>query len=401
MELKAVPAHYEDASQLAKYRDAMEARGDERIIMWLVAPLIPPSVREFLTHIGIEFTEIHECEFMRVANMRGVEIHAKPKVLENSKQKDRVPPSELPNASRTTMPKFEGKGRALVAASQKEVTTIPWLTLKEAARRLDCSYRTIRRFVVLGKIESRVGDKRGRNGRYSKEINLASLLDYVRTKYQDTKSLRHPKKRAECSLPESHLTYFSSSSDAGCSTFSDVKQASIPAVQTPKAQKKRERKLEILKPLLDYLANPSTRSRFHQLTLANGEHVANSDMLASYLSEKYGVSRRSVWRWKRMFIEEGRYALARKSRTDKGRSAWAEKNRDLAVLAAMTYMGKTERPAQSMSVAYQALCERAQRQGDKPPSYSTVRAFLSNQAEVSHTMRLLGRARTASTQHRG
>jgi len=98
MELKAVPAHYEDASQLAKYRDAMQARGDERIIMWLVAPLIPPSVREFLTHIGIEFTEIHESEFIRVADLRGVAIHAKPSVIESTKQKVRVSPSKLPSA---------------------------------------------------------------------------------------------------------------------------------------------------------------------------------------------------------------------------------------------------------------------------------------------------------------
>ena len=75
MELKAVPARYEDASQIAKYRDAMQARGDERISMWLVAPLIPPSVRESLAHIGIEFTEIHESEFMRVAALRGVNIN--------------------------------------------------------------------------------------------------------------------------------------------------------------------------------------------------------------------------------------------------------------------------------------------------------------------------------------
>lgn len=83
MELKAVPARYEDASQLAKYRDAMQARGDERIIMWLVAPLIPPSVREFLAHIGIEFTEIHESEFKRVAALREVNIDEKPAVKQH------------------------------------------------------------------------------------------------------------------------------------------------------------------------------------------------------------------------------------------------------------------------------------------------------------------------------
>jgi len=299
------------------------------------------------------------------------------------------------------MAKLDGKGSTLAVASREEIAINPWLTLEEAARRLGRNSRTVQRLVALGKIESRVGTRRGRNGRIPKEIRLSSLLDYARAKYQDTKSLSRPKKRTECSPSESRLTYFTSLTDAGCSTFSDVTQSSIPAAQTAKAQKKRDRKLEIIKPLLDYLANPSKRSRFHEFELANGEHVANADMLVQYLSEQYGVSRTSIWRWKRMFIEQGSLALARKTREDKGSSAWAEKNRDIAVLAAMTYMGKTEKPAQSKSVAYKAVCERAQRQGDKPPSYSTVRAFLSNQAEVSRSMRLLGRARTASKQYHG
>src|SRR5437879_4226021 len=48
MELKAVQARYEDATQLAKYKDELEARGERNIIMWLVAPRIPKTVCEFL-----------------------------------------------------------------------------------------------------------------------------------------------------------------------------------------------------------------------------------------------------------------------------------------------------------------------------------------------------------------
>ncbi len=57
MELKAVTAKYEDATQLAKYRDALLANGTANALMWLVAPSIPRSVRDFLDHIGIEYTE--------------------------------------------------------------------------------------------------------------------------------------------------------------------------------------------------------------------------------------------------------------------------------------------------------------------------------------------------------
>jgi len=74
MELKAVPARYEDASQLAKYRDAMIASGDSKILMWLVATSIPASVREFLDHVGIQYTEIHIAEFKRAAVLHGYQL---------------------------------------------------------------------------------------------------------------------------------------------------------------------------------------------------------------------------------------------------------------------------------------------------------------------------------------
>ena len=72
MELKAVVAKYENASQLAKYKEALEAKGEKNILMWLVAPQIPGSVRELLDRIGIEYTEIHEVQFKRVAERHGI-----------------------------------------------------------------------------------------------------------------------------------------------------------------------------------------------------------------------------------------------------------------------------------------------------------------------------------------
>ena len=69
MELKARTAKYEDATQLAKYLDALKALGEKNIIMWLVAPQIPNSVREFLDNIGIEYSEIHISEYRRIADL--------------------------------------------------------------------------------------------------------------------------------------------------------------------------------------------------------------------------------------------------------------------------------------------------------------------------------------------
>lgn len=76
MELKAVPAKYENATQLAKYKDELEHRGERNILMWLVAPQIPNSVREFLDRIGIEYTEIHPAQYQRVAERHGIPLKA-------------------------------------------------------------------------------------------------------------------------------------------------------------------------------------------------------------------------------------------------------------------------------------------------------------------------------------
>lgn len=71
MELKAVPARYEVIDQVARYRDALVAQGATNIIMWIVAPSIPPGMKDFLSHLGIEYTEIHEIEFNRAATQFG------------------------------------------------------------------------------------------------------------------------------------------------------------------------------------------------------------------------------------------------------------------------------------------------------------------------------------------
>ncbi len=74
MELKARAAKYEDATQLARYKDALQQRGEQNILMWLVAPQIPNSVREFLDRIGIEYSEIHDAQFRRIAERNNIKL---------------------------------------------------------------------------------------------------------------------------------------------------------------------------------------------------------------------------------------------------------------------------------------------------------------------------------------
>lgn len=68
MELKAVAAKLEAAEQLVRYKQALEDKGERNVIMWLVAPVVPKPIADFLDRFGVEYTEIHETEFRQVAS---------------------------------------------------------------------------------------------------------------------------------------------------------------------------------------------------------------------------------------------------------------------------------------------------------------------------------------------
>jgi hypothetical protein len=89
MELKAVPAKYEHATQLAKYKDALRERNATNTLMWLVAPSIPRSVRDFLDQVGIEYTEIHEAEFRKVADCHAYYLGSEDVISINSASSSR------------------------------------------------------------------------------------------------------------------------------------------------------------------------------------------------------------------------------------------------------------------------------------------------------------------------
>src|SRR6266849_6687294 len=68
MELKAVAAKLEAAEQLVRYKQALEEKGERNVIMWLVAPVVPKPIADFLDRFGVEYTEIHEAQFRQVAS---------------------------------------------------------------------------------------------------------------------------------------------------------------------------------------------------------------------------------------------------------------------------------------------------------------------------------------------
>lgn len=269
-----------------------------------------------------------------------------------------------------------------------------WLTIEEVLALLECTSRHVQRLVADGKVESRTSDRRSRNGRICKEFLLSSLPERARAKFLDGKSVRAAQAKKETPLPSplalalGTAPLFDGQPAIAAAT---AVQKPLRVALTPKAEKEAARRIAILEPLLDYLANPHTRSRYHQLALTSGEPVASSDSLSLYLAQQHSVSRSTIWNWKRRLDQQGSMALARKPRSDKNRSTWAAQHRDLADLAALVHMGNHEQPGQSVTVAHEAVCERAQAMGIVPPSYQTVRAFLGNPAEVSPSMLMHGR----------
>ncbi len=99
MEIKARPAKYQDADQCAKYKDALDQNGERYVLMWLVATIIPGSVRSFLDNSGIEYTEIHEAEYRVVAQRHNYTFESE-STVPNSSCNDitrQVKPTSVPS----------------------------------------------------------------------------------------------------------------------------------------------------------------------------------------------------------------------------------------------------------------------------------------------------------------
>jgi hypothetical protein len=156
MELKAVSARYEVATQLAKYKDELRSRGESDILMWLVAPQIPNSVREFLDRIGIEYSEIHVAEFQRVANRHDFPTRAEVErpvepVNPADTQRAKVPP----NAKRRSKERILFKSREFIAKTIHQLWSEQrdWVTREQLIGQLNKQAWTAERLDAQGLVD--------------------------------------------------------------------------------------------------------------------------------------------------------------------------------------------------------------------------------------------------------
>jgi predicted transcriptional regulator len=163
MELKARPLKYEDATQVANYRDELKRIGHKNVVMWLVAPQIPRSVRDFLDDKGIEYNEIHDAEFRRVAERHSFEIKGESE--RPTPQLTTKPVRRLPRAS--AMPTTEAL-RALGLREAHERLGPEW-SVRDLAEALKVhksnAHRRLKNWIHFGKVRKIADGKRGGNHR--------------------------------------------------------------------------------------------------------------------------------------------------------------------------------------------------------------------------------------------
>lgn len=249
-----------------------------------------------------------------------------------------------------------------------------WLSKDEVCTLTGWTERHLLRLARTGAVAKRASSTTYR-GQAVNEYELSSLPEDARRKYLDS---HQPEPAPE--IPAASPSPLALAAPAPAP--SQKTRVALP----PDAEKQATERLAIIKPLIEYLRDGSTHATTHQLALADGELVQNSDALARYLAEQHGISAATIWRWYSAFQKGGAIALARKPRADKNRSTWAAENRELADLAAYLYMGNADQPPQSVRIAWEQVCERAGGMGVPKPSYETVRSFLRNPAEVSPSM---------------
>src|SRR6266567_3497355 len=176
--------------------------------------------------------------------------------------------------------------------------------------------------------------------------------------------------------------------------------AALPEVPEPvrleldeKGRKEADRWLEAIAQFNDLTERAKDGK---PLLLADGKVLKTKELIAEYIAaqmkteKKTGWSGRTLSRKLEKFTggkkrkQAGGYAgLARKIRSDEGKSRYYGPNPDMAFLAQQKYLNE----ALSMQLAHEAVCRECRKRGKKPPkSDATTRRFLNRIPEGPRTL---------------
>jgi putative transposase len=229
-----------------------------------------------------------------------------------------------------------------------------WVDLRELKRLTGWSLRTIHRLSSQGdELTWRYTDRRGRNGKFVREFDVARLPAECRERLLE-EELQGPK-------PE------------GVKAPSPVAMQRVPV--TREQQIEADRRFEVIRPLVELSSAKAAATSFKT---AEGRAFQTLDEIAAYLGEKHGCSRASVWRWYSAFKKAGAGALIDKPRRDRGMSRVFARHQEARAFIENKYLNERI----SIQCTYEALLRewprlRGREESAAAPSRETVRAHLA------------------------
>ncbi|HWQ97254.1 MAG TPA: DDE-type integrase/transposase/recombinase [Clostridia bacterium] len=263
----------------------------------------------------------------------------------------------------------------------------PCVTKDELIALTGWSDRTVRLKAELKEIEWRYVDAE-RSGRRPRAYFVDSLPAEFQAKYSRQQLTSASQELATRSsgqvLPPQSLNPNACLNGAGHAAPPTMRRMIVNEEQHRQA----EQRLAAIQPLLDC----QRTKRRPDITSADGRRFTSIDALAGFIAEQCNVSKSTVYQWALNFRQEGLAGLADKIRSDSGTSRFFAKEH-LAQARAFV-ISKYFRDRLTYRMTYERLKESwnsLDTNGEKIPSYTTVRAFLKNTDELPEPVKIYGR----------
>jgi hypothetical protein len=242
-----------------------------------------------------------------------------------------------------------------------------WLSCGELTELTGWSARTVQRKVANGEIKSREVGSRQKNGKPLREYSTSTLTLRQQADAEKLTALRDkPRKAADlCEASDStQLALFS------------MQPSTVTPIRIPVANKHEaevQRRFEAIAPLAELIEVPNARRYPHGMP--DGKRADTWGEAVAWCAARHGLSTKTIRRRFAQFAKNGRGALLRRKRRDKGSAGFFARYPRAAWLSAYLYL---ECQA-SMRVAHEAILrdlELLQIPAETAPSYETVRAWL-------------------------
>jgi putative transposase len=247
-----------------------------------------------------------------------------------------------------------------------------WITKSEVAQITGWTARHIERQASIGDLASRESKKLSRNGRTHREYAVASLPSEAQRVFLE-KSLamaaaRQPGDKESGLIAASGLQTANQRLQSGI--FDSAPELANPhrAILPPALEKQAQERYEAIAPLLN----------FDKLRGSAAPELRSLGVFVKWIAKQRNISERSLWRWYSRFKSQGWTALADRDRSDKDQSRYFVDNPVLAEFAQKKYLAERL----SFRAVHEALDRECRGRRIDPPSYSTVRVYLTKLPKV-------------------